>query len=95
MELVGDMTLHISDPSSTKVHIHLQEASTDFGSDLAIKQHPHINKQAVDEERVVKLKDLSRSFPVNQPLAVLKWRYKGKDESLLPISSMSSPSNLT
>jgi hypothetical protein len=86
MELTGDMNLHISDPSFTKV----QEASADFGTDLTIKQHPHVAKFGPNDERIVKLKDNSRSFPVNQPLAVLKWRYKGKDESLLPLSSMSS-----
>jgi hypothetical protein len=90
MELTGDMNLHISDPSFTKVQIVLQEASADFGTDLTIKQHPHVAKFGPNDERIVKLKDNSRSFPVNQPLAVLKWRYKGKDESLLPLSSMSS-----
>jgi hypothetical protein len=87
MDLTGEMNVHISDPSSAKIQISLKEASGDFGADLKLKQHPHTAKFGSDDDRVIKLKDASRSFPLNQSLAVLKWQYKGKDESLLPMSS--------
>jgi coatomer subunit delta len=88
MELVGDMNLHISDASVARIKLQLSSSSSDFGSDLQLKQHPNVAKFAGNQDRVVALKDPSRSFPVNQPLAVLKWRYAGKDESLVPLSSV-------
>ncbi|EJD32609.1 hypothetical protein AURDEDRAFT_178297, partial [Auricularia subglabra TFB-10046 SS5] len=37
-------------------------------------------------DRAIALKDKSRSFPVGQPLGVLKWRYADKDEAVVPLS---------
>jgi hypothetical protein len=89
MELRGDMNLHVSDAAVARVKLTLEPMSGEFGADLQLKQHPHVEKFGASDERVVKLKDPSRSFPVGQSLAVLKWRYTGKDESLLPLSSTS------
>ncbi|KAI0059417.1 hypothetical protein BV25DRAFT_1828935 [Artomyces pyxidatus] len=86
LELKGDMNLHISDPSLARVKIGLLPASTDFGSELQFKQHPNVAKFAVNKERVIAMKDPARGFLVNQSLAVLKWRYVGKDESYVPLS---------
>jgi coatomer subunit delta len=87
MELKGEMNLLVSDPSLTKLKLALAAPTTEFGSDLQFKQHPNVAKFAANKERVVALKDPSRDFPVNQSLGVLKWRYKGSDESLVPLSS--------
>lgn len=90
MELRGDMNLHVSDAALARVRLQLVAPATDFGSDLQFKQHPNVAKfVGGSKDRVVALKDPSRSFPVNQSLAVLKWRYSGKDESLVPLSSKS------
>lgn len=45
---------------------------------------------AQGEERVVKLKNEERGFPVDQGVGVLRWRMSSKDESLVPINSRSS-----
>ena len=81
------MNLLLSDPSLSKVKISLAEPATAFGPELQYKQHPHVGKFSANKERVIALKDASRSFPVGQSLAVLKWRYEGKDESYVPLSS--------
>lgn len=82
------MNLHIRDASKAKITLALTPAPTDFGAELQFKQHPNVAKFVPGEpERVVALKDRARAFPVNQSLAVLKWRYVGKDESLVPLSS--------
>lgn len=88
MELRGDMNLHITDASLARVRLTLGPAVSEFGSELQFKQHPNVAKFTGSKDRVVALKDPSRSFPVNQSLAVLKWRYSGKDESLVPLSSV-------
>ncbi len=88
LELKGDMNLHISDASLARVKLVLAEPHTNFGPELQFKQHPNVGKFAANRERVIALKDPSRSFPVGQALAVLKWRYSGKDETYVPLSSM-------
>ena len=87
LELKGDMNLNITDPSLTKLKINLAPPVADFGSDMQYKQHPNVAKFAANKERSIALKDATRDFPVNQPLGVLKWRYQGKDERYVPLSS--------
>ncbi|PSR72062.1 hypothetical protein PHLCEN_2v12043 [Hermanssonia centrifuga] len=86
LELKGDMNLQISDASLARVKLILAEPATSFGPELQYKQHPNVGKFAANKERLIALKDPSRSFPVGQSLAVLKWRYAGKDESYVPLS---------
>jgi coatomer subunit delta len=85
MELKGDMNLQITDSSQAQIKIVLNSPSVDFGSDLQFKQHPKVAK--FGEERVIALADSSKKFPVGQSIAVLRWRYAGKDESYVPLSS--------
>ena len=87
LEIKGDMNLIVSDPTSSRIKLALGSLSSDIASDLQFKQHPNVAKFAPGSERSIALKDPSRSFPVNQSLAVLKWRYSGKDESHIPLSS--------
>ena len=87
LELRGDMNLQISDPSLGRVKLVLAPASAAFGPELQFKPHPNVGKFVANRDRVVALKDPSRSFPIGQPLAVLKWRYAGKDETYVPLSS--------
>lgn len=90
MELKGDMNLLIADPVYAQIRIALAPSTTDFGGkSLQFKQHPNVAKFGPGQERIIALKDTSRSFPVNQSLAVLRWRYAGTDESNVPLSSKS------
>jgi len=95
MELKGDMNLQITDATQSQIKITLAPVSTtaDFGSDLQFKQHPKVAKFGAD--RVIALADTTRAFPVGQSIAVLRWRYAGKDESYVPLSinCWPSPSN--
>jgi coatomer subunit delta len=81
------MCLHVSDPSLSRIKILLLPSPSVFGPELQFKQHPNVGKFSANTDRSIALKDPSRGFPVNQSLAVLKWRYAGKDESYVPLSS--------
>lgn len=85
LELKGDLNLSISDPSLARIRLALNTPMSS-ASDLQFKQHPNVGKFSTID-RVVALKDPGRSFPVGQPLGVLKWRYAGRDESFVPLSS--------
>lgn len=87
LDLKGDMNLQVSDAALARIKIALLPSTNDFGHELQFKQHPNVGKFVANKERVIALKDPSRQFPVNQSLAVLKWRYTGKDESYVPLSS--------
>jgi len=86
LELKGDMNLHVSEQSLSRIKLSLVPAPSAFGPELQFKQHPNVGKFSANKERIIALKDSSRGFPVNQSLAVLKWRYSGKDESYVPLS---------
>jgi hypothetical protein len=82
-ELKGDLNLLVSDASLSKLKLTLADKSY---SDLQFKQHPNVAKFGAGE-KVIALKDASRSFPVGQGLGVLRWRMTAKDESNVPLSS--------
>lgn len=82
-ELKGDLNLLVSDASLSKLRLSLADKSY---SDLQFKQHPNVAKFG-SGEKIIALKDPSRSFPVGQGLGVLRWRMTAKDESNVPLSS--------
>ncbi|KAJ7281503.1 hypothetical protein C8J57DRAFT_1123330 [Mycena rebaudengoi] len=92
IELKGDMNLHISDASQTRASLTLlpTQDSNLLAAGLQFKQHPNVAKFDLranrTEPKEIKLRDATKSFPLNQSLAVLKWRYKGSDEGAVPLS---------
>jgi hypothetical protein len=90
-ELKGDLNLLVSDASLSKLRLTLADKPY---SDLQFKQHPNVAKFGAGE-KVIALKDPSRSFPVGQGLGVLRWRMTAKDESNVPLSSKSTDLSLT
>jgi len=89
LEVKGDMNLHVSDDALTRIRLSVAPPPSSVGAEVQFKQHPNVVKFQAQKERVVVLKDPGRGFPVNQPLGVLKWRYSGKDETYVPLSSTS------
>ena len=87
LEIKGDMNLHVLDESLTCIRLSVAPPPSGVGAEVQFKQHPNVGKFQAQKERIVALKDPSRGFPVNQPLGVLKWRYSGKDETYVPLSS--------
>lgn len=88
------MNLFISDASQTRISLTLlpTDESNLLAAGLQFKQHPHVAKfdmrASRSEPKEIKLRDASKTFPMNQNLAVLKWRYKGSDEGAVPLSSV-------
>lgn len=100
-DLRGDLDLRITSPDESHLRLYLTAPPARIASlishpsttkDLQFQQHPNVGKfgpGAQGEERVVKLKNEERGFPVNQGVGVLRWRLSTKDESLVPINSES------
>ena len=56
------------------------------------KTHPNIDKAGYAESGRLGLKDPARPFPTGSELGVLKWRYVGRDEALVPLTISAWPS---
>ncbi|KAJ1912910.1 coatomer subunit delta [Tieghemiomyces parasiticus] len=83
LEVKGELTLVVADEDKGQLQLRI-----DLGdeSNMQIKTHPHIDKKRFQGEHVLALKDASRSFPVNQPVGLFKWRFVSQDDASLPLS---------
>ncbi|PVU91035.1 hypothetical protein BB559_004343 [Furculomyces boomerangus] len=89
MEVKGGLTLIISEEDKSNVSIRvacIQDENTQY------KTHPSIDKKEFNENGLLVLKNQSRTFPLNQPVGVLKWRYVGQSEDSIPLSINCWPS---
>ncbi|KAG2201423.1 hypothetical protein INT47_001472, partial [Mucor saturninus] len=89
MEVRGVLTLKIADPSSARISLALK-ASND--PSIQFKTHPNVDKAAFKDQHIVQMKDLSRPFPANQNLEVVKWKLSTRDETLVPLTITCWPS---
>jgi coatomer subunit delta len=83
LEVQGQLNLHISDSSISRVQI---EVNSDDSDGTQFKSHPNVDRNLFKEQHKIGLRDSSRSFPLNQQMSVLRWRLQSKDNITLPIS---------
>lgn len=77
------MTLTINDPASTSVKL---QVSHNADQQLQFKTHPNVDKALWASESLIALRDASRTYPLSQPLGILRW--KGSlNHDRLPLSS--------
>lgn len=84
MEVRGVLTLKIADPSSARISLALK-ASDD--ASIQFKTHPNVDKNAWKDQHIVQMRDLSRPFPANQNLEVVRWKLSTRDETAVPLTS--------
>lgn len=85
LEVKGDLQLRISDPTLTKVRLDVT-AGTRHGAQF--KTHPKVDKNAFSQGQAIQMSDISKGFPVNNSVGVLRWRAvpKADDSSAVPIT---------
>jgi hypothetical protein len=83
LDVKGVLTLKVSDPNSAKIRFNIN-ANNDGG--IQFKTHPNVDKVAFKNENSVQMRDLSRPFPVNQNLELVRWKYATQDETVVPLS---------
>jgi coatomer subunit delta len=85
LSISGDLTLRISDPSLTKLKLNLNTTAT-HGAQF--KTHPKVDRNAFNRSKTIQMSEISRGFPINNAVGVLRWRANPKvdDTSALPIS---------
>ncbi|KAI5290183.1 hypothetical protein KEM54_002267 [Ascosphaera aggregata] len=83
-EIKGDLQLRINDPNFTKVKLDMT-ANPTHGAQF--RTHPNVDKAQFNSNKVIQLKDLSKRFPVNNSIGVLRWRVaRAGDADVLPIT---------
>ncbi|KAJ3201835.1 Coatomer subunit delta, partial [Clydaea vesicula] len=88
MEVIGNVNLNITDPAKSHLKI-IMDLSNDSG--IQYKTNPNVDKKLFSQG-IIALRDPSKSFPLNQKLGLLRWRYVTKDDSLIPLSINCWPS---
>ncbi|KAJ1947751.1 coatomer subunit delta [Kickxella alabastrina] len=89
MEVKGDLSLIVSDEASGSVQLAVITNDT---HNAQIKTHPKIDKKRFHSDSVIALKDASGSFPISQPIGVLKWRIVSNNEDDIPLTINCWPS---
>lgn len=92
LEVKGVLILKITNPNEGKVRILV---NAEEESSLQFKTHPKVDRALFKNENVVQMGDPTRSFPINQPLEVVRWRYITQDETTIPLSSKLSRFEIT
>ncbi|PLN79014.1 coatomer subunit delta [Aspergillus taichungensis] len=84
-EVKGDLQLRISDPSLTKLKLDLL-ANPTHGAQF--RTHPNVDKAVFTNSSAIQLKDMSKRFPANNSIGVLRWRVAGGGDNadILPIT---------
>ncbi|RAH73150.1 coatomer subunit delta [Aspergillus aculeatinus CBS 121060] len=85
-EVKGDLQLRITDPSFTKVRLDLLAIPT-HGAQF--RTHPNVDKAVFTNDSAIQLKDITKRFPANNSIGVLRWRVasSGSDNAeILPIT---------
>ena len=88
MDVQGQLNLHISDSSVSRIQIDLQ---TNDADGTQFKTHPNVDRNLFKNQHKIGLRDASRPFPLNQQMSILRWRLQAKNNfATLPISGTSS-----
>eukprot|EP00879_Flechtneria_rotunda_P014343 GHRR01014983.1.p1 GENE.GHRR01014983.1~~GHRR01014983.1.p1 ORF type:complete len:479 (+),score=151.16 GHRR01014983.1:639-2075(+) len=81
LEVQGTMSLVVGNDADAYVSLQIRQGAN---QGFQFKTHPNIDKAGYSNG-VLGLKDPSRPFPTGSELGVLKWRFQGRDESLVPL----------
>lgn len=81
----GDLQLYISDPSLTKVKLHLVANPT---HNATFRTHPNVDKGVFSNSKTIQLRDNSKGFPPNNSVGVLRWSASAPAQSndVLPLN---------
>ena len=90
MELLGMLTLRVSEESVGRVRLALENTEN---KSIQLQTHPNIDKDLFRTRCVIGLKNPAKPFPMNTGVGVLKWRLQTTDESLIPLSINCWPSD--
>ncbi|KAF2743957.1 hypothetical protein M011DRAFT_496564 [Sporormia fimetaria CBS 119925] len=78
-EVKGELQLKITDPAFTQVKLDLHTGDT-RGAQLIT--HPKVDKAAFRNNKCIQLADVSKGFPSNMGIGVMKWKLAPKADQI-------------
>jgi hypothetical protein len=81
-EVKGDLQLRITDPSLTQIKLTL--AVGDSSKGVQLKSHPKVDKTLFKNQNVIQIARAGEGFPPNQSIAVMRWNFAPKGDSIDP-----------
>ncbi|KAF3397736.1 Coatomer subunit delta [Penicillium rolfsii] len=84
-EVKGDLQLRITDPAFTKLRLDLRANPTQGAQ---FRTHPNVDKALFTSNSAIQLKDITKRFPANNAIGVLRWRVASSADNaeILPIT---------
>jgi len=80
MEVNGEFSVNATNEEASKAQIIVP-----YQGDCQFKIHPNINRELFVDKHTISLKDKTKSFPINTPIQVLKWRIQSQNENDAPL----------
>lgn len=84
-EIKGSLTLTANSDESALCSVQMVVGDL---SEWVTNTHPKVNKALFDKGGLLQLKDITKGFPSQRPVGVLKWTHTGSagaDDPLIPI----------
>jgi coatomer subunit delta len=89
-DIHGEMFFIINEKDAGFIRVKLNE---EINSNFTPTTHPNLDKKLYTKDKILGLKNASKSFPTGNPLRVLQWNSNSKDVSLIPLSVSCWPSS--
>jgi len=80
MDVIGEFSINATTEDATKCQIIVP-----YEGDYQFKIHPNINRELFVDKHIIGLKDKKKTFPLNTPIQVLKWRIQSQNEDDAPL----------
>ena len=78
------MQLRISDQQYGRIQVYVEK---DLEKNIQLQTHPNVDKNLFSSESIIAMKQEGKSFPLNNDIGVLKWRFQTTSEDMLPLKS--------
>lgn len=83
--LNGGVSLKITEDTFNQIQFAGKLSSTPHLDTVQFNTHPNLDKKLWNSDKILKLKNASKTFPTNQAITILKWRFTTDEEDLVPI----------
>jgi len=80
MDVNGEFSVNATTEEATRAQIIVP-----YEGDCQFKIHPNINRDLFVEKQTIALRDKTKTFPLNTPIQVLKWRILSQNEDDAPL----------
>lgn len=82
LEIKGSLTLTATNDEAALCSVQLALGANEH---FTFNTHPKINKQLYDRSGLLQLKDITKGFPSQRPVGILRWTHASTSDELVPL----------